>query len=176
MICWHLKNPRGVRATHSTGQILNYTHTIYLFGQIEIPLHNCHWITLPTQSCLVLYTFCCNSRHLLCDCSFRLYHQVIIIIIIVVVVVVDNQQKIMGYADYRQKMVWPCQSKRKIFRDRVRKRELYTYIYIYIYRKRERERNRERERERKKQREREREKLGKYKGKIREREDERIFF
>ena len=32
-------------------------------------LHNSQWITWPTQSCLVLYSFC-----LLCDWWFRLFH------------------------------------------------------------------------------------------------------
>ena len=27
-------------------------------------LHNSHWITFPTQSCLVLYSYCANLRHL----------------------------------------------------------------------------------------------------------------
>ena len=36
-------------------------------------LHNSQWITLPTQSCLALYSFCANLPHLLiCDWAFLL--------------------------------------------------------------------------------------------------------
>ena len=35
-------------------------------------LHCSQWITFPTQSCLLLYYFCCI--HLLCDWSFHLHH------------------------------------------------------------------------------------------------------
>ena len=39
-------------------------------------LHISQWITLPTQLCLILYSFCANLLHfrLLCDWSFRLCH------------------------------------------------------------------------------------------------------
>ena len=59
---------RSVCITHSTGQIV----CLILqdrFWVVHIPfvlwtdfsfLHNSLWITLPTQSCLFLYTFCAN--------------------------------------------------------------------------------------------------------------------
>ena len=40
-------------------------------------LHNSQWITLPTQLCLILYSFCANFQHSLeCDWSFRLQHHI----------------------------------------------------------------------------------------------------
>ena len=47
----------GVDVYHSLGQVLGCAYTIYSYGQISI------WITLPTQSCLVLYSFCANLLH-----------------------------------------------------------------------------------------------------------------
>ena len=40
-------------------------------------LHNSQWITLPNQSCLVLYSVQAYYIRLLCDWSFRLNHHVI---------------------------------------------------------------------------------------------------
>ena len=59
------QNPRGVCVSHSPGQILGCANTICSYGQISIFLHNFQWITLLTQSCLVLYSFCANLLHLL---------------------------------------------------------------------------------------------------------------
>ena len=43
-------------------------------------LHISQWITLPTQLCLVLYSFCANCCICwLCDWWFRLYHYIIYI-------------------------------------------------------------------------------------------------
>ena len=40
-------------------------------------LHISQWITLPTQSCLVLYSFCANLLHsLLCDWWFHVCHHI----------------------------------------------------------------------------------------------------
>ena len=39
--------------------------------------HSCQWTILPTQPCLVLYSFCAYFlRSLLCDWSFRLCHRI----------------------------------------------------------------------------------------------------
>ena len=42
---------------HFLGQVLGCAYTICSYGQIS------QWITLPTQSCLVLYSFCANLLH-----------------------------------------------------------------------------------------------------------------
>ena len=44
-------NPKGVRLSHSPGHIL-------FVCIIKLRIYNSQWITLPTQSCLVLYSFC----------------------------------------------------------------------------------------------------------------------
>ena len=50
---------RGVFLSHSPVQILGCLNTIYSYGQISI---SCP-ITLPTQSCLVLYSYCTIWLH-----------------------------------------------------------------------------------------------------------------
>ena len=58
---------------HSTGQILGCVYTICSYNQTStIFLHNSQWITLPIQSCLVLYFFCA----------------IIIIIIIIIAIII----------------------------------------------------------------------------------------
>ena len=58
------QNPIGVFAFRSSGQILGYTYIYYLFAWSNFNfLHNSQKITLPTQSCLVLCTFCANLLH-----------------------------------------------------------------------------------------------------------------
>ena len=49
---------------------------IYVWSNLNF-LHNSQWITLPTQSCLVLYSFCANLLHSLIMwlmVSFRSLH------------------------------------------------------------------------------------------------------
>ena len=48
--------------SHSPGWTLFYVCT-WLFGQISFFLHNSQFITFPTQSCLVLYSFCDSLLH-----------------------------------------------------------------------------------------------------------------
>ena len=50
---------RGVCASHSPGLILGREYIICSYGQISI----FQGITLSTQSCLVLYSFCANLLH-----------------------------------------------------------------------------------------------------------------
>ena len=47
----------------SPEQILGCAYTICSYGQISISSHNSQWITLPAQSCLVLYSYCANLLH-----------------------------------------------------------------------------------------------------------------
>ena len=54
------QHPIGVCVSHSPGQMLDCAYTICLYSNF---LHNYQWITLPTQSCLVLYSFCANLLH-----------------------------------------------------------------------------------------------------------------
>ena len=51
------QNPKWVRVSHSPGQILGcaYDH-LFVWS-------NFLWITLPTQLCLVLYSFCASLLH-----------------------------------------------------------------------------------------------------------------
>ena len=56
------QNPSVVCASHSLGQILGCTYTICSLSNFNF-LHSSRWITLPTQSCLVLYSFCANLLH-----------------------------------------------------------------------------------------------------------------
>ena len=53
------ENPRGVCASHSPGQVLGCTYTIFSYGKIQISctIHS-ELITSPSQSSLVTYSFC----------------------------------------------------------------------------------------------------------------------
>ena len=55
------QNPRGVCVCHSPGQMLGYAYTICSKWSNFNFLQNSLWITLPTRSCLVLYSLCANS-------------------------------------------------------------------------------------------------------------------
>ena len=49
-------------------------------------LPSSQWITLPTQSCLVLYSFCANLLHSLIMCgSFCLHHYIIYICFLIII-------------------------------------------------------------------------------------------
>ena len=63
-ICLYLKNPREFCVFHFPGWVLVCAYTIWQYGQIS-DLHNSQLITFPTQSCLVLYSFCASLLHLL---------------------------------------------------------------------------------------------------------------
>ena len=62
MICLYLKIPEEfVRFIFRTPAGLCMYH-LFVWSHLNIS-HNSQWITLPTQSCLVLYTFCANLLH-----------------------------------------------------------------------------------------------------------------
>ena len=46
---------------------------LFVWSNLNV-LHDSQWITLPTQSCIVLHSYCAIfGIHLLCDWSFRLF-------------------------------------------------------------------------------------------------------
>ena len=57
------QSPKGVCVCHSLGQVLGCAYTICRVWSNLNFLHISQWITLPTQSCLVLYSFCANLLH-----------------------------------------------------------------------------------------------------------------
>ena len=58
------KSPRSLCVSFSrTGAVLCIYH-LFVWSNLNF-LHISLWITLPTQSCLVLYSFCANLLHLL---------------------------------------------------------------------------------------------------------------
>ena len=57
------QNSRRIWVCHSSGLMLGFAYTILFIWWNFNFLHNSQWITLPTQSCLVLYSFCANLLH-----------------------------------------------------------------------------------------------------------------
>ena len=56
------QNSKDVCASDSLGRISGCAYTTFVWSKLNI-LHNSKWITFPTQSCLVLYSFCVNLQH-----------------------------------------------------------------------------------------------------------------
>ena len=56
------QSPRGVYVCHFLGQLLGCVYHLFVWSNLNF-LHISQWITLPTQSCLVSYSFCANLLH-----------------------------------------------------------------------------------------------------------------
>ena len=68
-------SPIGVYVSSSrTGAVLCICH-FFMWSNFNF-LHISQWVTLPTQSCLVLYSFCANLLHSLIDWWFHLCHRI----------------------------------------------------------------------------------------------------
>ena len=57
------RSPMWIYVCHFLRQVLGCAYTIWLYGQILNLLHISQLITLPTQLCLVLYSFSANLLH-----------------------------------------------------------------------------------------------------------------